>query len=153
IPEPATPAPVQEQAATFTLADFERVWPAVVATIRTDVGPRRHALLREATPSYVERGTVVFEVAAHMHFHLEQLKADSELSDAICTVATEQLGQPVAITYRSADSSAAPEVAAEPERAPDKEDLVEAGSDDAVDPASTVLDMLGGEIVQETTNE
>ncbi len=149
----AAPAPAQEQAATFTLADFERVWPAVVATIRTDVGPRRHALLREATPSSVERGTVVFEVAAHMHFHLEQLKADSELSDAIRSVATEQLGQPVAITYRSADSSATPEVAAEPERAPDKEDLVEAGSDDAVDPASTVLDMLGGEIVQETTNE
>ena len=152
-PEATTPAAVQEQAATFTLADFERVWPAVVATIRTDVGPRRHALLREATPSSVERGTVVFEVAAHMHFHLEQLKADAELTDAICSVATEQLGQPVAIVYRSADSSATPEVAAEPARAPDKEDLIEAGSDDAVDPANTVLDMLGGEIVQETTNE
>jgi len=148
---PATAA-TQTQAATFTLADFERVWPAVVATIRTDVGPRRHALLREATPSSVERGTVVFEVAAHMHFHLEQLKADSELTDAICSVATEQLGQPVAIAYRSADSTA-PVIDAEPERAPNKDDLVEAGSDDAVDPADTMLDILGGEIIQETTNE
>jgi len=152
----AASAPVAEEtrkvAATFTMADFDRVWPAVVATIRTDVGPRRHALLREATPSAVERGTVVFEVAAHMHFHLEQLKADAELTEAICSVASEQLGQPVAIVYRSADSEAAV-VDAEPERAPDKDDLVAADSDDAVDPADTVLDMLGGEIIQETTNE
>jgi DNA polymerase-3 subunit gamma/tau len=144
--------PVQQQVASFTLADFERVWPAVVAAIRTDVGPRRHALLREATPSAVEQGTVIFEVAAHMHFHLEQLKADDELNRAMCVVASEELGQPVLVSYRSADAPANV-VNTEPERAPDKDELVEAASDDAVDPADTVLDILGGEIIQETTTE
>ena len=144
--------PVQQQVASFTLADFERVWPAVVAAIRTDVGPRRHALLREATPSAVEQGTVIFEVAAHMHFHLEQLKADDELNQAMCSVASERLDQPVSVSYRSADTQATA-VDAEPERAPDKDELVEASSDDAIDPADTVLDILGGEIIQETTTE
>jgi DNA polymerase-3 subunit gamma/tau len=57
----------------LTFEDFERTWPAIVATIRQDVGPRRHALLKEASPVGMEDGTVVVAVAAHMHFHLEQV--------------------------------------------------------------------------------
>jgi DNA polymerase-3 subunit gamma/tau len=135
-------------AASFTLADFERVWPSVVAYVRTDVGPRRHALLREATPVAVDDGTVTFEVAAHMHFHLEQLKADAELSEAMATAASEQLGQPVTIRYRSADQPVVAETR-HPDRAPDKDDLLDAGDVDAADPTKTVLDLLDAEIISD----
>ena len=135
--------------AALTLAAFERVWPAVAATIRSDVGPRRHALLREASPVRVDGNVVVFEVAPHMHFYLEQLKSDAELANAIGTVAGNELGQPVSVRFQAAD---APQPqATEPERAPDKDDLVEASSQDAHDPADTVLDILGGEVVEDST--
>ncbi len=135
---------------TFTIKDFERIWPAVAASIRNDVGPRRHALLREAVPVAVDRGTVTFEVASHMHFHLEQLKADEGLSLAIRTAASDQLGQPVTVAYRSADVGT---VEAEPQRAPDKENLAEAHDDDQADPMDTMIELLGGEVVQDTGRE
>ncbi len=135
-------------AATFTLQDFEQVWPAIVATIRQDVGPRRHALLREASPVAVENGVVVFEVPAHMHFHLEQLKSDSGIAEAIVATGTEQIGQPVRVEFRSAGALPPPS-SQDPEHAPDKDDLVKVGDDDHNDPAETVLDILGGEIVSD----
>lgn len=137
-------------AETATLADFNRIWPAVAAGIRNDVGPRRHALLKEANPVSVDHGTVVFEVAAHMHFHLEQLKADDELTAAIESAASEQLGTAVTIRYRSADEPATTDD--EPEDVPDADQLTAASPDDG-DPTSTVLEMLGGEVVAETSNE
>lgn len=128
------------------LADFERVWPAIVAQIRQDIGPRRHALLKEASPAAVTGGTVMFEVAAHMHFHLEQLKADAGITDAISTAAVDQLGRQVTVAFRSADAEPVAEET-EPERAPDKNDLVEAVGDDQSSAVNNVLDVLGGEIV------
>jgi DNA polymerase-3 subunit gamma/tau len=133
-------------AGTFTIKDFERIWPAVVATIRQDVGPRRHALLREAVPVLVERGTVTFEVASHMHFHLEQLKADDGLAAAMAAAAADQLGQPVRIAYRSAVDAPADR---EPERAPSKDELAEPDEASEPDPTDTVLEILGGEVVSD----
>ncbi len=144
---PVAPAELETPASgTFTIKDFERVWPAVVATIRQDVGPRRHALLREAVPVAVDRGTVTFEVASHMHFHLEQLKADDGLASAMAAAASDQLGQPVRIAYRSAVEMPSD---SEPVRAPDKDDLDEADDASAPDPTDTVLEMLGGEVVSD----
>ena len=133
----------------LTLGDFERAWPAIMATIRQDVGPRRHALLREARPASVDNGVVYFEVAAHMHFHLEQLKADTGIEQAIVSAGLDQLGQPVRVAFRSADSTdAAP---TEPiERTPDKDDLATQDDDSAPDPTAVVLDILGGEIVADS---
>ena len=133
----------------LTLGDFERAWPAIMATIRQDVGPRRHALLREARPASVDNGVVYFEVAAHMHFHLEQLKADTGIEQAIVSAGLDQLGQPVRVAFRSADSTdAAP---TEPiERTPDKDDLATQDHDSAPDPTAVVLDILGGEIVADS---
>ncbi len=133
-------------AADLDFSDFERVWPAIVAQIRQDVGPRRHALLKEASPTAVENGTVVFEVAPHMHFHLEQLKSDVGITEAITSAARDQLGSSVAVTFRSADAEAVT-AAHHEERAPDKDDLVEATDDSSSDAVSNVLDVLGGEIV------
>ena len=66
------------------------------------------------------------------------------------SAASAQLGAPITIRYQSADAPAPVEV--EPERAPDKDTLAEA-SDDEGDPTSTVLEMLGGEVVAETQGE
>jgi len=139
------PGPVSGES-PFDLTDFERVWPAIVAQIRQDLGPRRHALLKEASPAAVTGETVMFEVAAHMHFHLEHLKADEGITDAIVAAAMDQLGRQVAVAFRSADAEPADETI-EPERAPDKDDLVEAEEADQSSAVSNVLDVLGGEIV------
>jgi DNA polymerase-3 subunit gamma/tau len=134
------------QTPDLDFAEFERAWPAIVAQIRQDVGPRRHALLKEASPAGVENGIVVFEVASHMHFHLEQLKADDGIAAAISAAGVDHLGQPVSVAFRSSDSptrSEQPEV----EVVPDKDDLAESNGDEAPDVITNVLDVLGGEIV------
>jgi hypothetical protein len=117
-----------------------------VAQIRQDVGPRRHALLKEASPAGIENGIVVFEVASHMHFHLEQLKADDGIAAAISAAGVDHLGQPVSVAFRSSD---APESTEEPEtvRAPDKDDLAESHAGGEPNVIDNVLDVLGGEIV------
>jgi DNA polymerase-3 subunit gamma/tau len=137
-----------EEGSTESLAfeDFERAWPAIVAQIRQDVGPRRHALLKEASPVGVENGAVVFEVASHMHFHLEQLKADEGISQAISSAGRDQIGQPVSVLFRSSEAPVVP-LEREPQPVPDKDDLVEATGNEESDVVSNVLDVLGGEIV------
>jgi hypothetical protein len=150
-PAPASPTPTAAEPPStgpaFSITDVERVWPAVVASIRSDVGPRRHALLREAVPVAVDGSTITFEVPSHMHFHLEQLKADTGLAAAIATSAADQLGAPVTVAYRSAEAAVAD---VEPERAPDKDHLTEESDEGGSDPADTVIELLGGEIVHET---
>jgi DNA polymerase-3 subunit gamma/tau len=138
-PEPAA-------GTTVSIEEFEKAWPAMMAEIRQDIGPRRQALLREASPVSVEGGAVVFEVAAHMHFHLEQLKTDTEIAEAIRIAATKHLGSPVRVSFRSADATPVV-VESEPERAPDKDDLLEA-SPDALDPVAVVVDILDGKVIE-----
>lgn len=138
--------PVGDPDDSLKFQDFERAWPAIVAQIRQDVGPRRHALLKEASPAAVDGGTVIFEVASHMHFHLEQLKADTVITEAVTNAAKDQLGRSVSIAFRSAEVTTGP-TADTDESAPNKEHLVEATDDSSTDAVSNVLDVLGGEIV------
>jgi DNA polymerase-3 subunit gamma/tau len=150
--EPETVAQAAEQkdrTGSLTFDEFEKAWPAIMATIRQDVGPRRHALLREARPVSIDNGVVQFEVAAHMHFHLEQLKADTGIEQAIATAGVEHLGQPLRVAFQSANNTDKPKTELV-ERAPDKDDLVAAEDDTAPDPAAVVLDILGGEIVADS---
>ncbi|MGI9585847.1 MAG: DNA polymerase III subunit gamma/tau [Acidimicrobiia bacterium] len=132
---------------TVTLEEFEGVWPAIVATIRSDVGPRRHALLREAEPTEIVDGVVVFEVAEYKHFHLEQLKADEGIAQAITTLSEEKLGTPLSVSFRA--GPATPKTEDSTDRIPDKEQLVAHDGEDEPDAASLLLDVLGGEIVSE----
>lgn len=144
------PEPEPELMIDLDLAGFEAVWPALVARIRDTAGPRRHALLRESTPVSVEDATVVLEVPAHLPFHLEQLKADHELTELVSSIAAELLGGSIAVAYRTGDNDGSPEDE-EPVRAPDKDSLAETnGEEPAVDdPAAYVVEELGGEIVSE----
>ena len=137
---------VSEPEGLLAFVDFERTWPAIVAQIRQDLGPRRHALLKEASPVGIENGSVVFEVASHMHFHLEQLRADEGIAAAISAAGRDHVGMPIAVTFRASDAPTTSSHS-EIERAPDKEDLAEAKDEGEPDVVSNVLDVLGGEIV------
>ncbi|MDJ0961268.1 MAG: DNA polymerase III subunit gamma/tau [Acidimicrobiia bacterium] len=155
-PDDAADEPIDESQAPpepeeLDLRTVESAWPAVVARIRDQAGPRRHALLKEASPAGVDGRTVTFALPAHLPFHLEQLKADGELHQIVASTAAEVIGGAVDIRFVAADGDgdATGSTPPEPPRAPDKDDLLEAGDDGAEDPASIVVDMLGGEVVSE----
>jgi len=137
-------------AAVLTDLDLDTVqtaWPAIVAQVRELDGPRRHALIKEATPAEVVGGLVTLEVPSHLPFHLEQMREDSALHGVIERAAVEVLGGSIGVAFRSAAEEEA--TASEPERAPDKDDLIAADSDEVGDPADLVVDLLGGEVVSE----
>ena len=144
-------ASVEGGEVTFDLRTFESAWPAVVARVRDHAGPRRHALLKEAAPTSVEGTTVTFEIPAHLVFHLEQLMADTALHTIVATTAAEVIGGPVRVRFIAADGGSVTAVAAEPDpaRAPDKDTMAELGDPGAEDPASLVIEELGGEVVSE----
>jgi DNA polymerase-3 subunit gamma/tau len=144
--EPASPPPAM--GAAVSMDDFSKAWPAIMAEIRQTVGPRRQALLREAKPRSMQGSTVVFEVASHMHFHLEQLKADTGIAAAISEASKEHLGAPVGVTFQSAD---APEPTPDDDAqdVPDKDDLLSGDGDNAIDPVEVVADILDGQILGE----
>ena len=130
------------------LEQFESAWPALVARVKEEVGPRRHAYLKEAIPVAVEEGRVVFEIPAHLDFHLEQLKADGELQQRMVAIAEDLLGGRIALEFRASDGEESPGDEQEPVRAPDKDQLEEA-DESATDPTELVVDALGGEVVSE----
>ncbi|KAA3640722.1 MAG: hypothetical protein DWP92_02480, partial [Armatimonadetes bacterium] len=134
------------ESSSVTLESFLTAWPAIMAEIRETVGPRRQALLREASPRDLQGSTVMFEVASHMHFHLEQLKADNGIAAAIADATDQRLGSRLSVSFRSADAPA--EVTPELELVPDKDDLVNADDDDAVDPVAVVADIFDGQIIE-----
>ncbi len=133
----------------FDLGSFQTIWPALVARVRDATGPVRHALVKVAAPVSVEAGVARLEVPAHMSFHLERLRADTELQTQMSAIAGELLGAPVTIEWVGGDGSTpAAAEAPQPERAPDKDDMADAGDGDD-DPTDLVVDIFGGEIVSE----
>ncbi len=150
-PEPAPPAQVAPPAAPagdLNLSTYESAWPAIAARMRDLAGPSKHALLLEARPASVRGDAVVFELPGHLPFHLERLKADSELHELLAQASAEFVGSTIRVVFEAKGEEAAPPVAErEPVRAPDKDDLVEEDAG-AIDPASLVVDMLDGEIVE-----
>ena len=144
-----TPPPPRSAASLLTDLDtFEGVWPALVARIRDEAGPRRHAWLKEASPTEVDAGLVTLEVPRHLPFHLEQLRADQDLKAMVRDIAGSLLGGSIDVVFREAAASEPP-AGAERGRAPNKEDLAEPDEADDDDPAALVVEALGGEIVSE----
>ncbi len=137
------PAPVEG----LSLDDVDKIWPALVARVRDETGPRRHALFRESRPVAVEGSTIVLGVGEHLPFHLEQLREDDHLNAIVVGVASELLNGGVDVTYRP-EGAPPPQPEAEPEetKAPDPDDLLP-GGDGGIDPTDLVVDLLGGEVV------
>ena len=135
----------ETELADVSLAEFQTAWPVIVASIRTRFGARRHAYVKVAEPAAVENGVAILTLPAHQHFHLEQLNADAELQTALADIASEQLGGRIALEFRAGDVET---TEAEPERAPDKDKLIDDGKGPE-DPADLIADMLGGEVVSD----
>jgi len=156
--EAAQPEPVSEVTAAETapvppdllsdleLSTFEATWPALVARVRDDAGPRRHALFKETTPSRVEAGVVTLTVPSHLPFHLEQLRHDEELRVLAEQTGAELLGGAIAISYEAGDAVAVAPVV-EPTKAPEASEMASEGA--AADPTDLMRDILGGEVVEE----
>jgi DNA polymerase-3 subunit gamma/tau len=138
-------------AAGLDLDTFAAAWPAIVAQVRDQAGPRRHALLKEAAPAEIAEATVTFEIPDHLPFHLEQLRADTELHAIVAGVAADVLGGGIEVAFRAGSGPSSPGTLPEPSRAPDKDTLRAADEDElaAEDPEALMADMLGGEIVTE----
>jgi DNA polymerase-3 subunit gamma/tau len=147
VPEPAPSSGAAHfDPARFDIAAAEEAWPAIVGGLRQEAGVRKHTILREAEPLRVEGSTLVLGVAPHLTFHLEFLLEDQDLRKLVEEAASAHLGGGVTIAYEPMEEAgAAPEVT--PLRAPDKEQLVEAG-DGGVDAEELVKDLLGGEVVE-----
>jgi DNA polymerase-3 subunit gamma/tau len=144
----APPSPSPATTAGVDLPTYESAWPAIAARMRDLAGPSKHALLLEAAPKEVEGSTVVFELPGHLPFHLERLKADTELHDLLAQASTEFVGATIAVRFVGADDAAiAAPAEPEPARAPDKDDLEEE-DEGAIDPAALVVDLLDGEILE-----
>jgi hypothetical protein len=128
----------------------DAVWPPLVARVRDEAGPRRYALFREVRPAGVEGATVVLGVPVHLQFHLAQLQEDDRLTEIVTSIASELLGGSVTIDYRFLDGEDEPAVPEPdpPSKAPDKEDLDD-GGEGAIDPTDLVVDLLGGEVVDD----
>ena len=141
---PATPAPGRD----LDLATYESAWPAIAARMRDLAGPSKHALLLEARPAAVSSGKVVFELPGHLPFHLERLRADSQLHELLSQASAEFVGTSIGVEFQAKDGEPAPKPAPEPTRAPDKDSLVEE-DDGAIDPTSLVVDILGGEVLDD----
>ena len=144
----APPPPTGEEThADVSLSEFQAAWPAIVASVRTQFGARRHAFVKVAEPLAVADGVATLGMPTHQHFHLEQLNADTELRVALDNIAAEQLGGPIILEFVADDGPTQP-ATAEPERAPDKDRLIDEGTPPD-DPADLIADMLGGEVVSE----
>ena len=135
--------------ATISLEAVDEAWPALVARVREQAGPRRHALFREVRPVDVEGGDLVLEVPAHLSFHLAQLSEDDRLTAIVTSVASELLGAAVEVVFRAGEEQAVQAPVEQPQlRAPDEDQLVPSG-EGGIDPTSLVVDTFGGEVVSD----
>jgi DNA polymerase-3 subunit gamma/tau len=148
-PAPTVPEDEDKPVDGLTASQLESAWPALVAGVRERAGPRRHALFREVTPGGVEGSTIVLHVPARLPFHLEQLREDERLRAIVETAAVEALGARVKVEYRVAEPIAAE---AQSDEVPDKDRLLEA-PDEPADPTELVVNLLGGEVVEEVRKE
>ncbi|MCJ7726269.1 MAG: DNA polymerase III subunit gamma/tau [Acidimicrobiia bacterium] len=148
---PAVAAPPAGPPPGMDLAAVDGVWPQLVSMVREEAGPRRYALFRETRPIGVEGAKLVLGIGAHLPFHLAQLQEDDRLTAVVTTAAGGLLGGKVTIEYRAVngDTEASGDGEDEiPAKTPEKDDLTDTG-EGAIDPAEMILDMLGGEIVDD----
>ncbi len=137
-----------------TSADFERIWPQLVASVTRDMSVRLGAVFREAMPGGVEGTTLVFLLPAGHEFHLETLSADAQLHRHLAGLAEKLLGVRVSISFRSADAPATGRdtgatEAMPTEPLPDKDRLAEAPPS-TIDPQSLLEQTFGAWVVEET---
>jgi DNA polymerase-3 subunit gamma/tau len=136
----------------LTIGQFESVWPALVAGVRDDLGPRRQALFREASPGTVDGSTVTLVLPDHLSFHLEQLQGDDLVRQVVEARAAELLGGSVRVQFRSGTGGDADALSSEEDALPRKDQMLEAPAA-ADDPDALVEGLLGGQVIEEIVDE
>ena len=153
-PAPAAPMKDEMPDAAISMQAVQSAWPALIGKVREAVGPRRYALLKEATPGSAEGNKLVLHVPAHLTFHLESLKEDQALREVVEMAASDLLGGRVRVAYDPGPESGGGSAGVQnplpdgPPRAPAPGDLV-GEVEGGIDPTKLVEDLLGGEVVDE----
>lgn len=133
--EPALPVPP----ASVGLADLERVWPQLFSTVNEELGPRRQALFREASPGSVQDGVVQLFIPGHQTFHINQLHADTTINNLIKQALSRLLGANFEVEFAAHAASPTLEVV---EEADPFDEII----DDDATPAASQEDMLAAEL-------
>ncbi len=118
---------------------LQKVWPGLFGSLRDVLGARRWAFFREAVPASVEGDTITLEVAHD--FHLQSLQEDDAVAAMVATRASDLLGSPVQVRFRSREGGGAAEEI-------DITELEERPAQ-STDPTSLLVDQLGAEEVEE----
>ncbi len=146
----AEPVPKAESAAPnggepppgieVTFEQLQKVWPGLFGSLRDVLGARRWAFFREAVPAAVEGDTITLEVAHD--FHLQSLQEDDAVAAIVATRASDLLGSPVQVRFRSREGGVA---------GTDEIDItqLEERPAQASDPTSLLVEELGAEEVEE----
>ena len=144
------PPPVKPVVSGADVDTIIQKWPAIISQVRDRAGARRHALFQEALPVAVEDGGLMLEVPANLPFHLDQLQADTRLTEVVEAAIVELLGGSLRVRYRSGNGGTpavrdeTPEADSESATVPDKDDLLEVAAEDD-DPISIAREVLGAE--------
>jgi DNA polymerase-3 subunit gamma/tau len=153
-PAPAAPMKDEMPDAAISMQSVQAAWPALIGKVREAVGPRRYALLKEATPGSAEGSKLVLHVPAHLTFHLESLKEDQALREVVEMAASDLLGGRVRVAYEAGPEPGGGSAGVQnplPDsrpRVPEPGDLV-GEAEGGIDPTKLVEDLLGGEVVDE----
>jgi DNA polymerase-3 subunit gamma/tau len=144
--DPALPVPP----ASIGLSDLERIWPQLFSVVNEELGPRRQALFREASPGSVENGVVRLFVPGHQTFHINQLQADTTVKNLIKQALSRLLGANFEVEFGAHASAPALEVV---EDADPFDELID---DEAAPPVShedMLATELGAVFVEEISRE
>ncbi|MBP1633067.1 MAG: XerD, partial [Acidobacteria bacterium] len=151
--EPPAPAPAPAAGgrppAALELSLVEMVWPALVERVRTEAGPRRHAIFRVCRPAAVEGSRVVLEVPANLTFHLAQLAEDRQLTATVASIASGLLGGEVAVGYRAAPGGTAERAGGDAASPALEEGFLDEAAGPPPDATTVVAEMLGGQVVSD----
>ncbi|MDX1468115.1 MAG: DNA polymerase III subunit gamma/tau [Acidimicrobiia bacterium] len=138
---PTESTPIEAANVEISFDQLKRVWPGLFGGLRDVLGARRWAFFREAVPAGVEGTTIVLEVAHD--FHLESLTQDDAVSKIVATKASDLLGQPVSVRFRSKAGLGQDE-----DSKIDLNDLEERPSAET-DPTALLASELGAEVVDD----
>ena len=147
--QPKEPAPSDAEPAAdaqpvdISFEQLQNVWQGLFGSLKDVLGARRWAFFREAVPAAVEGNTIILEVAHD--FHLASLTQDDAVSSIVATKASDLLGTPVRVRFRSKGGAGSGSGGTDDIDLNDLEEAPQAGSD----PTALLASELGAEVVDE----
>lgn len=142
--------PPPREKADFSMSELKTIWPGLFGSLRDLLGARRWALFREAVPTDIDNGTIVFHVP--YEFHREQLQNDPGVSSVVATHAGDLLGGEVAVRFEVAPDGS-PAQGGDDEDDPDDEDLLDEPTGEQPDATKLLQKELGATVIEESEED